>query len=311
MSALVSVIIPSYNRADYIDETIESVLAQTYSSIEIIVIDDGSTDNTREIVAKYEPRVRYVWQENAERGAARNHGLRLAKGEFIAFLDSDDVWLPNKVQKDIEVFNSQPNVGFVYSDIQIIEAQGNLRRVIKRKGFSGHVTSHLLGKNFVSVGAHLMRTQILRDVGGFREERQLSCSEDYETWVRISTKTQFVHLPLATAKIRVHPNNSVKNADNSMSAALYACELFEQADYLTDKQKKLVSKTRSWMILNNNLGYCSTNQKRRALSSLRESFKYNRAIIFEPLFVYSLLKIAGGDHISNIFYYLHRTLKKS
>lgn len=309
MSDLVSVIIPTYNRADYIGETIESVLNQTYSPLEIIVIDDGSTDKTREVVANYLPRVRYIWQENAERGAARNHGLRIASGKFIAFLDSDDVWLPNKIEEDLKIFNSNPEAGLVYSDIQIIGADGKLKRELKREKKTGWVTEHLLRKNFVSVGAHLIRTQILRDIGGFREERQLSCSEDYETWVRLSTFTQFTHQPSATAKIRVHPNNSVKNIETSIRAVLYACDLFEKEDYLTANQKKLVKKTRAWVTLNNSLGYASTNQKREAINLLKQSFKYNSKIVFEPLFTYSILKIIVGERVSDAFYFLNRSLK--
>ena len=311
MSALVSVIIPTYNRADYIGEAIESVLAQTYSPLEIIVIDDGSTDNTSEIVARYAPRVRYIRQENAERGAARNHGLRLANGEFIAFIDSDDVWLPHKIEKDIEVFSKNPKAGLVYSDIQIIESSGKLRRILKSAGYSGTVTEQILKRNFVSVGAHLIKTHIIRDADGFREERKLSCSEDYETWVRLSTKTEFAYADAANVQIRVHPNNSVGNVDRTWNAAMYACDLFEEAGYLTPKQKKIIPETRSFMTLLCAVSCASTGDRTRALSLARQAFRYNRKIIFDPLFVYSLFKIAGGSAVSNVFYFVHRKLNKS
>ena len=113
---LVTVVIPTYNRADYIAETIESVLSQTYRNIEVIVIDDGSTDGTAQVVAPFIPRVSYVQQENAERGASRNHGLRLARGKYVAFLDSDDVWLPTKVADDVAYLEARPDVGLIHTD---------------------------------------------------------------------------------------------------------------------------------------------------------------------------------------------------
>ncbi len=149
---LVSVVIPTYNRSDYIVETIESVLSQEYSSLEIIVIDDGSTDGTREIVKnRFGSDVQYIWQENSERGASRNHGLRLARGELISFLDSDDLWTRDKVSCDVEILSAS-DAGVVYSDIDLIDADGRHLRTVKRRGRSGRVTDHLLTGNFVLIG---------------------------------------------------------------------------------------------------------------------------------------------------------------
>jgi len=99
---LVSVIIPTFNRAFCICETIDSALAQSYNYIEIIVIDDGSTDSTRKLLEKYGSKINYLWQENAGVSAARNAGVRAAKGKWIAFLDSDDEWLPEKLEKQVD-----------------------------------------------------------------------------------------------------------------------------------------------------------------------------------------------------------------
>src|SRR5215471_9220074 len=146
---LVSVVIPTYNRADYIGETIESVLQQTYSNIEIIVIDDGSTDNTAQVVERFESRVRYVRQENAERGASRNHGLRLAQGEFISFLDSDDLWMPSKAAAAVSLLQENPAIGLVCTDAVQIDGQGKEVQTLRARGRSGDVTEKLLQDNFV------------------------------------------------------------------------------------------------------------------------------------------------------------------
>ncbi len=146
---LVSVVVSSYNRADYVAETVESVMGQTYPKIDLIVIDDGSTDATGEVIRRYGDKVHYVWQANSERASARNHGLRLAKGEFIAFLDSDDLWLPEKVERDVNFLCANPRFGLVYTDYVQIDAVGRELRVVRVAGPSGRVTEALLRRSFV------------------------------------------------------------------------------------------------------------------------------------------------------------------
>ncbi|WP_143438568.1 glycosyltransferase family A protein, partial [Hydrocoleum sp. CS-953] len=120
----VSVIIPVYNCDRYISQAIESILAQTYQSYEIIVIDDGSTDNTRLALQPYIEKIRYVYQENQGVSAARNHGIDLARGELIAFLDADDFFLPDKLTAQVGVFDAQPNLGIVHSGWRRVNQQG-------------------------------------------------------------------------------------------------------------------------------------------------------------------------------------------
>jgi glycosyltransferase involved in cell wall biosynthesis len=120
----VSVIIPAYNCAEYIAETIESVLNQTYRDYEIIVVDDGSTDATREVVEGYGDRLQYIYQQNQGAAAARNRGIRLAKGELITFLDGDDLFLPNKLATQVAYFDANPSVGMVKTGWQIIDQHG-------------------------------------------------------------------------------------------------------------------------------------------------------------------------------------------
>ncbi len=297
---LVSVIIPSYNRAEYIAETIESVLAQTYKNIETIVIDDGSTDDTKAVVARYLPKIKYVWQENSERGASRNHGLRLAKGEFIAFLDSDDLWLPNKIEEDIKFFERNSSVGIVYTDYLQIDAEGNQLKLLKLHDYVERRTEALLEGNFILIGAHLIRTQLVRDIGGFREERQLSGSEDWEMWVRFSTTTNFAHLPKATTKIRTHEANTMSNASGMERSMNYALELMQSSSYLSGEQKKLLNKTKAIISLITAINYCSTKENKKVFSSLKDSLKHNPKIIFDPRFSYTLLKVLSRNRISQV-----------
>ena len=124
MSApLVSVIVPTYNRAVLLSEAVNSVLLQTYQNIEIIVIDDGSTDDTTEVMATFGDRVRYTRRPNAGVNAARNLGLKQARGEFIALLDSDDLWAPFKIELQVRLLRTFTDVGFTFSNFQIFHGR--------------------------------------------------------------------------------------------------------------------------------------------------------------------------------------------
>jgi glycosyltransferase involved in cell wall biosynthesis len=121
---LVSVLIPSYNRGYVLGKSIESVLAQTYRPIEVIVVDDGSKDDTRAIIERFGPAIRYIYQENAGLAAARNTGLAAARGEFIAFQDSDDIWLPWKLQVQVALLQSIPELALVWTDMTAVNPAG-------------------------------------------------------------------------------------------------------------------------------------------------------------------------------------------
>lgn len=304
---LVSVVIPTYNRDKYINETIESVLAQTYPNIEIIVIDDGSTDNTKEVVAQYVPKIQYVWQKNSERGASRNHGLRLAKGEFISFLDSDDLWLPDKIEEDINFFRKNPSVGLVYTDALQVDAKGNYLKLLKPQKYNGKVTEKLLEDNFVPMATHLIRTELAKNIGGFREERQLSGSEDWEFWVRLSTVTDFAYLPRATTKIRTHEANTMSNPSGMERSMNYAIDIMAQSNYLTSEQKKLLNKSRAYVLLINAINYCSSQETKKVVSSLKKAFVYNPKILLDARFGYTILRLLSGNKISK----LRQTLNSS
>jgi hypothetical protein len=234
--ALVSVVIPTYNRAAYLAEAIDSVRDQRYRRLEIIVVDDGSTDDTRAVAARYARAIRYVWQPNSERGAARNHGLRLARGEFVAFLDSDDLWTPDKLDWDLDLFRRRPEFGVVYADTLIVDGARRPRRRTHRRGPQGQVTRSLLHQNFVPMSAHLVRTRIMREAGGFREDCNLA--EDWEAWVRMSTRTSFGHVPRPTTLRRVHAGNSVRDAAAVERATHRACAIMAASTYLTAAQRR-------------------------------------------------------------------------
>jgi glycosyltransferase involved in cell wall biosynthesis len=118
----VSIILPTYNRAQLICEAIDSILNQTYQDFQIIVVDDGSTDNTAEVLKSYIPKIRYIQQENKGPGDARNRGIEDAKGKYIAFLDSDDIWMDFKLEIQVDILERLTDVGFLFSDFRILKS---------------------------------------------------------------------------------------------------------------------------------------------------------------------------------------------
>jgi glycosyltransferase involved in cell wall biosynthesis len=182
----VSVIIPTYNSASFLRETIESVLGQTYSDFEVIVVDDGSTDETERVMRSFGARVSYVKQENRGVSAARNHGIKLARARYVAFLDSDDLWVPQKLAEQIPLLDEDPEIGLVYSDWAVVSKRGATEPSFhtSRPAASGHVFNELVQTGFILTSGTVVRRSCLDDVGDFDES--LSVAEDYDLWLRIS-----------------------------------------------------------------------------------------------------------------------------
>ena len=206
----VSVIIPTYNNAQYLNDAIASVLNQTYTNYEIIVIDDGSSDHTSEIVEKYQDKISYIYQENQGVSAARNKGISLAKGEFIAFLDADDLFMAHKLEKQVEVFEQQPELGIVNSGFRLIRADGKFIADIKRWETIPDLTieTWILCKP-VLPSAMMFRKTWLEKVNGF--DTRWFFSEDIDLVFRlIAQGCQGKWLPQVTTYYRRHDRNATE-----------------------------------------------------------------------------------------------------
>jgi glycosyltransferase involved in cell wall biosynthesis len=237
----VSVIIPAYNCQSFIAETVESILAQTYPDYEIIVVDDGSTDNTRDVLQRYEDRVRYVYQENSGVGAARNRGLSLARGEYIAFLDHDDLWLPEKLETQMKILETRPEVGLVYSNCYHIDEAGTIlgRYFDHIKPARGMVFHQLFMTNFIPLLTVLVRKAVLDQVGTFRIG--WSISEDYDLLLRVARKFILDYVETPLAKYRLHSGNVSRDVDRFLREnLLLAEELIQECPELAKmKARKL------------------------------------------------------------------------
>jgi glycosyltransferase involved in cell wall biosynthesis len=203
--ALVSVVIPCYNQAHFLGEAIESVLAQTYPHFEIVVVDDGSTDNTSEVAARY-PRVRCVRQHNQGLAAARNAGLRESKGDYLVFLDADDRLLPDALRVGLECLKVHPECAFASGRYKFIAPHGSPLPgwpdpFVNKDGYVA-----LLQGNYVTMHATVVyRRTVLESVGGF--DTSLAACEDYDTFLRIARKFSIHHHDKAIAEYRRRGTN--------------------------------------------------------------------------------------------------------
>lgn len=186
----VSVIIPTYNRRDFIREALASVLAQTFQDFELIVVDDGSTDGTEEIVQEF-PCTRYVFQENQGVSAARNVGAALSQGELIAFLDSDDFWQPEKLAAQIAFFAARPEARICQTEEMWLRNGVRVNPRNKHRKPSGDIFAASLHLCLVSPSAVMLRRELFEQIGGFDEK--LPACEDYDLWLRIAA-CEPVHL---------------------------------------------------------------------------------------------------------------------
>ena len=201
---LVSVVIPTYNYGHFVAEAIQSVLEQTFRDFEIIVVDDGSTDNTREVIEQFGDSVRYIYQDNQRTAAARNTGIKAARGQYIAFLDADDLWLPQKLQLQIVLFEERPHVGLVYSTIYLFESKsGAIVGEYPVSGcHEGKVLKDLYMHPFIPSPTPLIPKDVFNVVGYF--DKRFDPKEDSEMWLRIAARYEFAFVPKPLAKYRLH-----------------------------------------------------------------------------------------------------------
>jgi glycosyltransferase involved in cell wall biosynthesis len=173
MTPLVSVIIPAYNPSAALREAVESALGQTHPSVEVIVVDDGSTADTSWVPAAYGGRIRYVRKANGGPASARNAGLALARGTYVAFLDADDVWEPGKLAAQVEAMERHPAAGLAYGPVLRIDGQGRPQGVRRSpQARSGLIAGELFMKNFVPTSTVMVRRACFEAAGRFDEARE-------------------------------------------------------------------------------------------------------------------------------------------
>ena len=214
-----SVVMPAFNAEATIAASIDSILEQTRQDFEVIVVDDGSTDRTAEIVAGFGDSVRLLRQENRGPSAARNLGVAEARGEWIAFLDSDDRWHRDMLRSRMAALERDGAAGLAYTNCWNTDGDSllPLNRGAQRTAYSGWVFTRLISENFLTTSTVLVRRALLQQVGGFDEEMRIS--EDYDLWLRLARITRFVFVdrPLA---FYLHPSTTFGDLDERLDARL-------------------------------------------------------------------------------------------
>jgi len=277
---LVSVVIPTRNRAQYILQALDSVFAQTFSNYEIIVVDDGSTDGTKELLAPLIQKgsIRYEQREASGVSAARNFGISLARAAYIAFLDSDDVFLPTKLEKQLSFFSRNKGLGFVHCSFSKFDDEGRDLGVRNTSRFQGQIYPNMLleWSVLMAMPCMLMRANVLKEVGGFDE--QMTWAEDLDLWRRIARRYRVGVVPEVLVKVRVHAaSTSFDKTGGSRGFEHYLEKAFAEDPDLSEDFRKGATAKMYAKLAQNLLGEGGAEQMKQARQHAR------RALAARPL----------------------------
>jgi glycosyltransferase involved in cell wall biosynthesis len=207
----VSIVIPVYNAHDVIEDTLTSVLGQTWKDYEIIVIDDGSSDGSVDVVKAFGHHLRYIRQDNTGVATARNRGIAESKGAYIALLDHDDLWHPTKLEKQVAVLERLPGVGMVITDVAHIDREGGPMGLVGSGYNPDEIFARLFVRGYVPTpSAALIRRSVLEAVGGFDEAFNSAGLDDHELWTRIGAYCEIANI---SEPLTYHRNRLVKPAE--------------------------------------------------------------------------------------------------
>ena len=284
---MISVIIPTYNSGIFIGEAIHSVLCQTCTDYEIIVIDDGSTDNTREIIEKNFPQVRYFYIPNQGVSRARNYGIRMARGEFIAFLDADDLWLPEKLEKQLEVFKADQELMLVFTEHRVFDTNGFRKQLFfkKKRLMKGDIVKNIFFYSHVTTSTVVVRRHVFQEVGFFEEN--LKAAEDDNLWMRIALKFRIHLIDEVLVNYRWTEKSLSRTAANLFDGDLKNIELIEK------KHKDL----------RKHLGQANIRRKKSDIYNFYGYFFFSKGD-HAMAKRYLIKSIAFYPHIGSIIYYI-------
>jgi len=278
---IVSIVIPTYNSAEFIVKALDSVFAQSYQDFEIIIVDDGSTDSTRRVLIPYSDSIRYYYQDNQGVAAARNKGLKEARCDFVAFLDSDDVWDRNNLEAKMEILTAHDEMGAIFSDFRIFGKNGvvcprgirflypflredkkdfedifcSTKRVTispKRQArlYCGRIFESLFQGNFMLSSTIILRKRLIDDIGEFRT--WLRTQEDYEYWLRFSKKYLIGYIDDVFVSYRRRKDQLTSHA-NMERILMNVLEIVDeyQTEFCQDiRKRKFFNKRKSQILLN-------------------------------------------------------------
>lgn len=290
--ALVSIVMPTYNRASYIGEAIESIRAQTYPHWNLHIVDDGSADNTAAVIEPYlsDARVRYKYQSNAGQSAARNRAISDAEGKYVAFLDSDNAWVPDKLEFQINAAEANEDFHVFYGETVVVSNDGTPLNTAKVRRWSGFVTEQLLQGNFVNFNTSLVRREMLVASDGF--DVDLRSGEDFDLWLRLSMTCRFHFSPRVLARYRVTPGQISSDVWKNLNANRAILDRFIAANSPKLRPRSI---RKAWSKFFTRCGRAHASQ-----GNAREAFReYRRALMHEPAGLHvwrSILALALRRH---------------
>lgn len=277
----VSVIIPTYNREEYISDTIQSVLDQTYKDFEIIVVDDGSTDKTKEKLEPFKSKIKLIEQKNSERAVSRNNGVKNSNGKYLAFLDSDDLWIKDKLEKQVEILENSNDVILVYGQSFRINDQSKKIKTAKRQmlGYSGDVFEELLFRNFIVSATPMIKREFFEKTSGF--ETKYIPYEDWELWLRLSLKGKFHFLNKPLSYYRIHPQQSVK-LTTAEKIEEVTTSLLNDSFKLKEIKNQVKNKSLGLANLRFSYWYILANQVDKAKEKIKKAVELYPSFITDP-----------------------------
>lgn len=304
-SPIVSVIIPAFNAENYIGEAISSVLNQDFKDYEIIVINDGSTDQTVRIVSDFSDyRINLINQPNSGISKARNRGIEESKGQYIAFLDADDTWFPNKLSLLVSFLNNNQEYAMVYSRGELIDSNGQLIGFFPYKGFEGNILKKLLlNASLIHSSSILIQKNILDSYKGF--DSNINHYEDWDLWLRIAARYKIGFLKDVLLKIRINKEGNTArtmNDESKLYDVLYIANRIFQISGFPISLKPLKRQVISYVYKMEGFRNMHFHQMKKARQLFIQSIK---SYALNPELYFAVIYTLIGARISN---FIHQNL---
>ncbi len=317
-SPLVSVIIPAYNASEWISETLDSILSQSFKDYEIIVVNDGSTDNTVEVVECFMNRVKCISKLNGGQASARNIGIKEGKGKYVAFIDSDDLWAPDKLYLEVGLLEKS-KLKWVYSDAIAFDSKKrtNLYKYSEvQRHYEGDILEPLFKSCFIPSPTPIVEKSVFANIGLFNENSNMRNREDWDMWLRIAAVYPIAYVPKPLAYYRVHSASATGGEDriSALKGYVATVEAAVQREPRRLGQIKNVVISRIYFIESRNQAYLghSTIARRFLKESLKLTPWWGLLYIYYLLIpVFPWFKIIGTKPgMTSIKNFLHRSLGK-
>ncbi len=311
----VSVLIPTYNSGKFIAKAVQSVIEQTCSPYEVIVIDDGSTDETKDVLRQFGNSIKYFYQENRGPSSARNTSIKTAKGDYISFLDADDVWTPNKIEVQLDFLERHRDIGLVFSDVEEFDEE---KIILKRSRMADQVFGHdialqvplqeayikLLMKNFICTSTVMVKREYFKKVGFFDES--LRIVEDRDMWLRIAAYYNIGYLPLVLCKKRSHNSNISGNQEIYTSSQIKVLEKHLRL-FPDQVPSSLVNRKLSRLYLSSGFDLLLKNRKRKSRQMALRSLTYTLSMRVFGLIILTFM----GQFMTQLFWRIKRGLSRA